>query len=124
MSGSLAGDARKAEPASCLRFNRSAPLPVAEDVPAAYSEPGPDRFVRAWTKSAATPNQPREHLVCRIEGNVLAGTVLLEVTHAAQRVPVIEHTDNLRIAPQQLKELAVALVLAAHHLQTNTPFGL
>lgn len=112
---------RKTEPMSGLRLDGAAPLPVAKQIAAAHGEPGPDRSVRARPDSAAMNDQPGEHLVRRVERNILASTVLLEIANEAGGVAVVKRAGSMRITPKRVEQFGVVRILAAHHLQTNTP---
>lgn len=103
------------------RLDRAAPLPVAKQISAAHGEPGPDRAVRARPDAAAVNDQPGERLLRRVERGILSGTVLLEVANEVGGVAVVKRADSMRIAPERLEQLGVGRILAAHHLQTNTP---
>lgn len=104
-----------------LRLDGAAPLPVAKEIAAAHGEPGPDRSVWGRPDSAAVNDQPGEHLLRRVERYILASTMLPEVANEAGGVAVVQRADSLGIASKRLEQLGVGRILAAHHLQTNTP---
>lgn len=112
---------REAEPLSCLRLGGAAALPVAKEIAAAHGEPGPDRAVLARPDAAAVNDQPGEHLLCGVERNILTGTVLLEIANEAGGVAVVQRANSVRITSKRSEQLGVGRILAAHHLQTNTP---
>ena len=66
-------------------------------------------------------DQPGEHLLRRVERDILTGTVVLEIANEARGVAVVQRADSMRITPKRLEQLAVRRILVAHHLQTNTP---
>jgi hypothetical protein len=55
-------------------------------------------------------DQPREHLLGRVERQILTGTLLFEIANEPQRVAVIENAGGFRIAAKRLEQLAVGRV--------------
>lgn len=104
---------------ACL--NRPSSLPVAEQVTASHRKPGPKRSVVGETHPPAMHDQPRKSLLRGIKCRVFARTLLLEVAHEARRIPVIDQSRRLRLAPKGLEQVTVRRTFRAHHLQTNTP---